>query len=892
MALRLKILGTASFIALAAGANPALAQDAEGESLPSSTQTNQIVVTGIRASLGSAQDRKEAASAVVDSIVAEDIGKLPDNTVSDALQRVTGVQVSRGAGEAGTVLIRGLPNVTSYINGREAFTGTGRGVALQDIPAELVAGIDVYKTSTPELIEGGVAGRIDIRLRRPFDLEDGFTLAGGARALHSDKRDKWSYIVSGLASYRMESAGGQEFGVLLGGSYNARKYRDQTAFNFGFNPFSGAATSGATVLIPDTVGGLVTDGDRDRPALNASLQWRPSSTLEFYMDGIFTGYRNDFDVNFFVGLPKAGGVTSVETADGTVTIPRSPGATPTTAPAADAITTLNNFTITSKQAFQQKTDGYQAATGAIWTPGNTQFSTEVSYNHSTVESTSYIVDANYVIPRVDYRFNVNGTPNIRALNANGEPFDLSDTGILDIFAFFDQRRRAVSEQIAWRGDVAHDLDAGWLRRIKVGTRYAHRTGHSDDTGESRFPVGADGANHPGFGTVGPTDIIGGRLGVDGFALPSTSWILNNVVLLRELTGRPADPPPYAPALTFDLKEDNYAGYGQVELDFAESGLPLEVIAGARVVNLKTSLDAILRINGVLSPTSASRSDLEVLPSISFKARPAEDVVLRLVLGESMTAPEFAQLNPATNLFPLGATGSSSTFGSGSGGNPDLRPITTKNVDVTAEWYFSRTGSLTVSGFYRDLKDYIQSYVETEFFPTGPGGALQSYAVTRPRNTRGGELKGVEVAAQMFFDFLPGPLDGLGVQANFTYSDGEVEAPGRPGVMQEILQVSPYAYNIIGLYEKFGFSTRLAYSWRGKHIAAYDANIPGGFVEVDPVSYLDLSISYDVNPNVTVTFDATNLLNEQYQDSFGGYDATPRDTRLYDRTFGGGVRFRF
>lgn len=895
MASKVKILCSASMFTLAAMAASAAAQTApqdSGEEQDAREQGDVIVVTGIRASLSSAQDRKEAASAVIDSIVAEDIGKLPDNTVSDALQRVTGVQVGRAAGEAGTVLIRGLPNVTSYLNGREVFTGTGRGVALQDIPAELVAGVDVYKTSTPELIEGGVAGRIDIRLRRPFDLEDGLTLAGGARALYSDKRDEWSYILSGLASYRQVSDNGQEFGILLGASYNARKYRDQTAFNFGFNPFSGAATGGATVLIPDTVGGLVTDGDRDRPAVNASLQWRPTPELEFYADGVFTGYRNDFDVNFFVGLPKAGNVSAVETQDGTVTIPRTPGTAPTTAPTAGAITTLDNFTITSKQAFSQKTDGYQTAAGARWTPGNITFGTEVTYNHSTVASTSYIVDANFVIPRVEYQFNVDGTPNIRAMMADGSPYDLTDAGNLDIFAFFDQRRRAVSEQIAWRGDLSYEFDAGLLERVKVGARYAHRTGRSDDTGESRFDVGVDGADYPGFGTQGPTDIIGGRLGVDGFALPSTAWILDNVAVLRELTGRPSSPPDFAPALTFDLTEDNYAAYGQFEFDFSGAGVPLEAIVGARVVQADTSLNAILVTNGVQTPTSASRSEFEVLPSITLKARPTDDVVLRLVLGESITAPEFSQLNPATNLFPLGATGSSSTFGAGSGGNPDLLPIKTKNIDVTAEWYFSRTGSVTVSAFYRDLENYIQSYVETEFFPTGPGGELQSYAVTRPRNTDNGELKGIEIAGQMFFDFLPGALSGFGIQANFTYSDGQVEAPGQPDVMQDILQVAPYSYNIVGIYEKYGLSARLAYSWRGKHRDAYDANIPGGFVEVSPVSYLDLSVGYDLTPNITLTFDATNLLNEQYQDSFGGYATAPRDTRLYDRTFGGGVRFSF
>ncbi|WP_375420671.1 TonB-dependent receptor plug domain-containing protein [uncultured Sphingomonas sp.] len=166
---------------------------------------DDIIVTGVRASLQGAQTIKRNATQVVDSIVAEDIGKLPDNTVSDALQRVTGIQVYRNQGEVSSVLVRGLPNVQSLINGREAFTGVGRGVALQDIPAELVAGVDVYKTTTPDQIEGSVSGTIDIRLRRPLDF-DGFEIAGGARTFYSDKRDKWSYVTSGLVSNRWERA--------------------------------------------------------------------------------------------------------------------------------------------------------------------------------------------------------------------------------------------------------------------------------------------------------------------------------------------------------------------------------------------------------------------------------------------------------------------------------------------------------------------------------------------------------------------------------------------------------------------------------------------------------------------------------------------------------------
>jgi TonB-dependent receptor len=888
-----------SLVALVACTFPAAAQEAPA---PDEQQDAEIVVTGIRGSLSSAQARKEQATAVVDSIVAEDIGKLPDNTVADALQRVTGVQVSRNNGEASTVLIRGLPNVRSYLNGRESFTGTGRGVALQDIPAELVAGVDVYKTATPEMVEGGVAGRIDIRLRRPFDLEPGLTVAGSARALYSDKREKWSYIVSGLTSGRWESEGGQEFGILLGASYNKRLYRDQTAFNFGFNDFNNAATNNQDVLIPDTVGALITDGNRNRPAVNASLQWRPTPDLEFYADALFTGYRNDYDVNFFVGLPKAGNVTAVELQDGTVEVPRADGTVPR--PVAGAITTRNNFTITSKQAFEQKTDGYQVASGAKFSTGQAVLSTEVSYNDSTVASTSYIVDANFVVPRIDYDFDVDGTPHITALNADGSSYDLSDPANLNLFALFDQNNLATSKQLAWRGDLLYAFDAGALQNIELGFRTARRTGNQNGTGENRFGLSGAGTDYPGFGVQGPTDILGGIVGVDGFALPSTEFIRANIDELRAIAGRPAGTPDFRPALAFDLVEKNYAGYAQAQFDFTGSGLPLEMLVGARLVQNDTRLDATLVTTvvtdtgntTVLTPTTRERNDFDVLPNLTLKFRPVDDFVIRLVGGKSVTMPEFAQLNPATNLEILGATGGSFTAGAGSGGNPDLRLIKSTNLDATAEWYFSRTGSLTLSAFYRDLKDYIQNYAEVERFPTGEGGELQDYLVTRPRNTGDGSLKGVELAYQHFFDFLPGPLSGFGVQANFTLADGEVEAPPRPGqapdFKEAITLLSKYSYNLVAMYEKYGLSARLAYNWRSKYTDSYALGLPGGFVEVSPIAFLDFSASYDLTSNITLSVDATNLLNETYRDSFGGYAITPRDTRQYDRTFSTGVRFRF
>ncbi len=904
------ILSAASIVALGGWASAASAQNTDGTQTAQATPApgtaqdqasdqDTIVVTGIRGSLATAQRIKRTSDAVVDSIVAQDIGKLPDNTVSDALQRVTGVQVQHSAGETQNVLIRGLPDIESFINGREIFTGTGRGVALQDIPAELVAGVDVYKTSTPEMIEGGVAGRIDIRLRRPFDFS-GLEVAGTARAIYSDQSRKWSYIGSLLVSDRWQTAGGSEFGILIGVSYNRRRYEDQTAFNFGFNNFSGPATGGTNVLIPDTVGGLITDGDRKRPAANFSVEWRPNPNLLFYIDGLYTGYREDHDVDFFVGLPKAGNVVAVTTQGSTLV---SPVAGQPAVPVAGTITTRDNFTIASKQTFHSKTDGYQLAGGMSLNLGPAVLSTELTYNDSKFSNVAYILDGNYVVPQISYNFNNNGTPHIQAMTASGAPFDLGDQSILDIFQLFDQRQVQVSRQIAWRADLLYNFNAGPLKNFKVGVRYARRTGRSDAASNQAYFIGRSGDPFSDLGMNANSDLLDGDLGVGRFALPSSRFIRDNIDLLRGFANRPSGPPPFDPTQHFDLTENYYAFYGQLGFKFDVGRTPVEGVLGARVVNTDSSLNAILVNNGIQSPTTGNRNEVAVLPSLSVKATPLDNLVLRFVAGKSLTRPQFGQLNPATSLAPLGVTGTSSVFGSGGGGNPDLRSIRSDNLDGSIEWYFSRASSLTLAGFYRRLNGYIQTYSAIEIHP-GPLGEPETYLVARPRNTGKGSLKGIEAAYQQFFDFLPGPLSGFGVQANFTLSEGKV--PGPPdangvSVLGPITPVSRYSYNLVAIYEKYGISARLAYNWRSKYVDSFSTVIPGAAganppvatrrINVSPLSFLDFSASYDINDRITLTVDATNILDERYHDQFGQNGVTPRDTRQYDRTFGVGVRFR-
>src|SRR5688572_4268057 len=202
--------------------NPVFAQEAEPENV------DEVVVTGLRASLQSAQAIKLDADTFVDSITATDIGAFPDKSVAEALQRVPGITVSRlqssddsnhFSAEPSTVLIRGLTFVRTEFNGRDSFSADGyRGLNFNDVSPELMQGVDTYKNQTAEMIEGGIAGVVNLRTRQPFDSE-GQDIALTGRVNYGTRSEEPTYEFSGVYSNNWDTDSGR-FGVLLNAAYS------------------------------------------------------------------------------------------------------------------------------------------------------------------------------------------------------------------------------------------------------------------------------------------------------------------------------------------------------------------------------------------------------------------------------------------------------------------------------------------------------------------------------------------------------------------------------------------------------------------------------------------------------------------------------------------------
>lgn len=853
---------------------------------PAPVVMEAVAVNSVRGSLISAQEIKENSLQFVDSIVAQDIGKFPDNTVADALQHVPGIQVARDNGEVNSVVIRGLPNLGTTLNGEEIFTGTGRGVALQDIPSELLAGVDVYKTSAPDQIEGGIAGLIDIRLRKPFDFA-GLAAGASGRAQFSKYADKTSWIGSALVSDRWKLAGGGEIGALLAVSTAERHFFDQRVFNFLFEPtgvppgIPGAGTN-TQLQLPVTAGSLITPGDRKRDGFDFALQWRPNAELELYGSVLYTNYRNKHDVNFFIGFPRFGTYQNVTLVPGTNVVARE--------------TTTNNFHLNSTQAFNDKTDGYQVVGGAKWTHDRFTGSTDVIYNWNSAKNRVMIIDVQYVAPST-FTFDLN---NNSGTNVNITGGNYRDAANYRLWGMFDNHGYATSKQTAWRADGAYKLSEGVAQSLKFGVRISDRDVRSRQTSQNDIPPAAGRgvtptASIPGFGSLAPDGIFsGGQFGASNWYAGDPNFLRDHPEVIRPLFGQPVTDPNFNPALSFTDKEKTYAGYVQLNYKLATENNPIEGLIGFRVVKTDQDLNGVDPVT--LLAVGGKKDQWDILPVFTGKVKLPEDVLFRFSAGRTVTRPNFNDLNPALALF--GSTTTGGALGTGNGGNPNLKTVKSDNFDISFERYYSKGNYVSLTGFYRRIDGYVQTFPSIDTFGT------QSYIVTRPRNSERGHLQGIEAAYQQFFDFLPPALQGLGLQTNFTYITGKNRAADPtstaavpPITTLDFAQVSKYSYNIIAIYERGPFSARLAYNWRGKYVDTFNGpNAPASgirTISVKPTDWMDFSASYAIGKNFTVTLDATNLLNQKYKDYFGTDASTyPRDSRRFDRTLEIGARWKY
>ena len=880
------------------------------------TQVEEVVVTGQRAQIQSAQKIKQNAEVIVDSITAVDIGALPDRSVSEALQRISGITLQRTneardparmAAEGGGVAIRGLSWVRSETNGRDIFSAkNGRGLSFEDVSADLLAGVDVYKNPSSDMIEGGIGGTVNLRTRLPFD-QKGHLLAFSGDYNYGELQKKGYYSGNVIASDRWDTKFG-EFGALIAYSYGNVGNRTNSISVDRYDPMT---VNGKTVYVPKAMGWRSVDWEQKRQSLAFAAQWRPNDKFEFSLQAM--GSKAD---------PKD--IERAVLVENTMNQTNANGYTYNSAGVFTGGTVYDaQYTADTRAGEGHKKTGDIALNGKWFVNDAWTISGDLQYVKSTSKTSSLTVftqlqDVAGVdgdLPDVNWNLGTS-VPTVTTLGAN-------NTYVQDQYywgAAMDHIDEGEASEKAARLDVTYDFpEDGWLKSFRFGVRATDKDFETRESGWNWSLLSAQywGGGTPVYLNDSRTpnltelytfkNFFGGDVRVPGVAWFPVAGVVTNgsqhaydLLKNTETAGW-----GWSPVTSFLDANDNtqnektYAGYGLLRFgsDNLFGNMPLDGNIGVRVVKTEASADggsivpssptcdeitsatcaaAKAFAAGGTIVTGSTKSDYtDVLPSLNLRLHVTPQLQVRFAASKAIVRPTLSQLQPYTALgFDFTTSGTTTVYNgaTGTGGNPNLRPIKSDQFDLSAEWYFAPTGSLTFAVFRKNIKDYIFTDTGTERYTSN--GQTFDFEVMRYYNGDKGTVQGFEIGYQQFYDFLPGALSGLGVQANYTFIDNEggrntaadVDDGNQTGAANNaalpLEGMSSRSYNVAVMYEKYGISARLAYNWRQRYLLTSSAANVNAPVWSRDYGQLDGSIFYSINKQYKIGVQATNILKER------------------------------
>ncbi len=839
-------------------------------------EETEIVVTGIRSTLENAARIKRDSAQVVDSIVAEDIGKLPDTNVAETLQRIPGVQVARNTrGEGNQYTIRGfgVQQILTTVNGRQLFSVTNRAATLLDFSSDILNGLDVYKTATADQLEGGLGGIVNLRTARPLDF-NGPRVAGSVSGIYSDMHTSVTPRLSGIASNRWTTAIG-EFGLLVGGQWeqvnsgghqtNANIYSNrQDLYDYdGDGVFPG--DSGDIISAPTQIRSRYEQGERIRASFYASAQWRPNPDLTFYMDGFYTfsgGFSNTQSLT--VRTAAADGASAAgpfEFKDGT----NVPG-----------VATYRNASVQSVTgASENPYRNYHFAVGGKYDAGSLMLSGEFTYTESAGPFRQRDLTLQARAPRATIDLTKNKA------DASLAGLDATNPAAYSYIGLFDLVQDSLGKEPAFRADLTYSFDDSPLKSVQAGIRYSDHNAIQNTISRS-YNASNSGLIRPLAGVSQLTDdnLFHGRDSSLNQWLAIDRDYVKNRGLTRALVGVPLVDLAFDPYSFYDYTEKVYAGYVQANFDF-ELGLPIDGNLGLRAVKTEGAQQVFQRSPAGPESVTGRSSYTNYLPSVNLRAKFTPNFFLRLAGSKGINRPQYNQLSPALILNPITGGGPAT----GSGNNPDLQPVEADQYDVSLEYYFGRANYIALAGFRKDITGFVQTFAESETY-----NGIE-YLVTRPRNSPGvGKTQGIEVSYQHFFDFLPGLLNGLGFRGYYTYLDSAIPVLGNSQLLPAT-GLSKHSYSLTGIYEKGPLSMNASYNWRSEYISQRTSGDPAQRpVNVAPLKSLDFALSYAVNENVSFRLDVVNLLYTA-QEQYYGDPLRPNLFNQLDQTVQAGISFR-
>lgn len=916
-------------------AAPAFAQ--EQTSTEDQTTVGEVVVTGMRATQRNSIAVKRQATVIVDALVNEEIGALPDNSVAETLERITGVTADRFKGSASEISIRGLGPYLGFstLNGREVSSGSGdRAVSFQQFPSELTNGVLVYKSQQADFVEGGVSGVIELRTIRPLDYGRR-RFQAEARANYIPYADKADADIGSRfsASYvdQFETGAG-DIGVALGVAttdsaapedfYTASSsFRPCNSINPNPTLLSGTGTGNCTFaagsadptyFVANQYAFRQLNTEDTRRALSGNLQWRPNDRWDFNLDAQLST-RSSFEDRHDLTIAEGRrGIAPIELADNGALI--SWAANSYLETVATERTRDEDYAGGGLNARYQATD-------------NLAVIADLSYSRTHREQVDFAsrLRSNTLFGpsgRVAYTFDQGGSdiPVVEFLN----PIDLNDH---DAWTGNAYARRALEDRVdeigAARLDLVYDRQGLW-EQLKAGVRYSEHSRVTDldnDNNLESIPAGNTLAGNQNCRIDNVVDDWGEDSGTN-----ISSWAQFDTRCLYAAFAGTDDLGPLDDARSasdLDIQENIGAAYVMGSFRTTVGGIPVTGNVGIRYVNtdvtsqgfrgsytLVTTVDPITgvpsyrldNIPGTFDPVTIEHSYENILPSFNFNAELRENLFLRGAVYKALSRSNIEDLGAGRTLITDGdAATPEEALAGAAGGNPRLEPLEALNFDLSFEYYPDQDTSYSLALYSKSIK--------TAVIPADQGALTEtfvidgvSYTVPVAQETNSDEesyLRGFEIAANRAFSNLPAPFDGLGMQASYTYNDSDFvyNDPSAVDPLNPLVNftdpvsipgLSKHVAALTGYYEKAGLSVRVVYKYRSDYFK------PSGLTAnrvADDAGYLDVSAAYDLTDNVQLKFQAINI-GDEHQVMYRPVDGSIAESSYFGPSFFAGVRLRY
>ncbi|MGL4693880.1 MAG: TonB-dependent receptor, partial [Stenotrophomonas maltophilia] len=866
----------------------ALAQDA-GTTNP--TDLDTVTVTGYRASVEKALDIKRGEAGVVDAIVAEDIGKFPDLNLAESLQRIPGVVITREAGEGRNISVRGLgPDFTRVrINGMEALTtvgagdqsgGTnrGRGFDFNVFASDLFSQLLVRKTASADVEEGSLGATVDLRTARPFDY-DGFTFAASGQAGYNAMAEKADPRMAALISNTFADG---TFGALLSVAYSERQALEEGSntgrwangpSNGGFSatsPF--AAARSADVYHPRFPRYVQMEHEQKRLGVTGTLQWKPSDATEFSLDALYSKIDATRDehyieaISFSRNRDSATGALRRPDRDGKPSMIVKNGVIENNALVYGE---FDNVDIRS----ENRHDEWSTEFKQLSLNGQHRFGDDFTLSgkigisrskHENPVQTTVIMDK-YDVD--NYSYDYRGNSRFPTLNYGIDPTNPAGWELAEIRLrpqYVDNDFDTGQLDFNWNISPGFRLKGGVLAKD-----YTFKTTELRRASELAVPNFADGTK------IVPVDMTT-QAGLKGINGSPSNWVVPDLNAIADQFDIYSNSGIFAVAPRANnvrsVEEKDRGAYLMGEFSTELGSLPLSGNVGVRYVRTKQSSTGLSTLASGTVSTTENRTYNDTLPSFNLVAEVSPDFLIRLGAAKVMSRPGLGSLTPGAT---VAVAGGARTISSG---NPDLEPIRATNVDLGFEWYFSEGAMAGIGLFYKDIESFVQTTREVRpYADSGLPAALligtgasptDDFTYSRPVNTPGGELHGVEANYTQPFTFLPGKWSNLGVQLNYTWVESQIQylnAAGQPVMKTDLTGLSKSSWNATLFYEGKTFSGRVSATNRDDYLTQAPGTETGfnldGYHGMTGTTVIDASIRYTISDQLELSLEGINLTNE-------------------------------